>query len=129
MDGTDTSLISFIPMAASYLHMVFGAVAIGSVPLQLPLPDRVRGSVVGFSEHLPEVEGTHVVVISFSPPVVLVAVRGRWWRFLVAGVGTKHLAEVRCRLHVGGGGGAASLAVEEDKCVKDKGEERKKKEK
>ena len=99
-------------MAAWCLHSVLGAVTIRSIPLELPLSDGVRGGVVGFSEHLPEVEGSHIVVIAFPPPVVLV--RGRLWRCLVCGVGTEHLAEIRGRLHVGGGGGAASLAVGEE---------------
>lgn len=92
--------------------MILGAIAIRSVPLQLPPPDRVRRGVVGFPEHLPEVEGTHafVIVIFVS---ALVAVGGGRRSLLVGRVGTEHLAKVRRRLHVRGGRGTAPFAAGE----------------
>lgn len=73
--------------------MVLRAVAIRSVPLQLPPPDCVRRGVVGFSEHLPEVEGTYAFIIVI-PVSALVAVGGGRRSLLVGRVGTEHLAKI-----------------------------------
>lgn len=93
--------------------MILGAVAIRSVPLQLPPPDRVRRGVVGFPEHLPEVEGTHALVVVIFVSTLLVAVGGGRRSLPVGRVGTEHLAKVGRRLHVRRWRGTAPLAAGE----------------
>lgn len=109
-----------ILLSSSCLHMVLWAVAIRSVPLQLPLPDRVRRGVGGFPEHLPEVEGTHALLIQVFASALLVAVGGGRRSLLVRRVGTKHLAKLRGRLHVRGGWRTAPLAAGENQVTSGK---------
>lgn len=109
-----------ILLSSPCLHMVLWAVAIRSVPLQLPLPDRVRRGVGGFPEHLPKVEGTHALVILVFASALLVAVGGGRRSLLVGRVGTKHLAKLRGRLHVRGGRRTAPLAAGENQVTSGK---------
>lgn len=97
------------------LHLVLGAVTVLSVPLQLPLSDSVSWGVVSFPEHLPEVEGTHVLVVVVSPHISIpIGVGGRRRSLLAGGVGAQHLAELWGCLHIGGGGRTAPSAKENE---------------